>query len=95
VDLALLDGLVCKPGASDETLRRIEERLGVRFPDEYREFIQYSNGARGSINDVDIWLWSIEEIPTIMEAWRIREKLPAAAEMSSWFARQDFAIFCA
>jgi hypothetical protein len=32
-------------GAAIETIRRIERELGITFPDDYVQFMQYSNGG--------------------------------------------------
>jgi hypothetical protein len=49
------------PGATDEQLTGVEERLGVGLPPSYREFLTVSNGWRQT--GTSIWrMWSTEEL---------------------------------
>lgn len=39
-----------------------EMQLNVSFPDEYKEFLLFSNGADGEIGDNQLVLWDLEQI---------------------------------
>jgi hypothetical protein len=89
-DLDLLTaGLERQPGASEEALCRVEQLLGVRFPDDYRAFIRASNGARGWINGVYLQFWRIEDIPMLMEAGLIRERVPGLVPFGDDGSREN------
>jgi hypothetical protein len=49
------------PPASEVQIRQAEERLGVRLPRSYREFLQVTNGWLG-VGDVGVRLWSTIEL---------------------------------
>jgi hypothetical protein len=50
-------------GASLETIRRVERQLGLAFPDDYVQFMQYSDGGTIIPGDSSaINLYSIEEM---------------------------------
>jgi len=38
-------------GASDEEIRRAEEELGRRLPDDYLEFMRWRNGGEGAVGE--------------------------------------------
>jgi hypothetical protein len=43
-----------KPGLEDPALAAVEARLGVRFPDDYRQFLLTHDGARPETNEFGI-----------------------------------------
>jgi len=61
-DLATLksSGWLGYPGATEEQIKRAENRLGIRLPTSYREFLKVSNGWR-TLTDAIYKLWSVEE----------------------------------
>jgi hypothetical protein len=55
-------GLDVRTPASEEAISLAEERVGVRFPDSYREFLSETNGAEGEIGEGYVQLWPIEDV---------------------------------
>lgn len=56
-------------GATDLELQRIEENISLSIPREYREFLQFSNGAI---------LYETEELLGTRKAWELAETIPEA-----------------
>ncbi|MFK4789908.1 SMI1/KNR4 family protein [Microbacterium sp. ZW T5_56] len=50
--------------ASEDVIGRAEARLGLRLPADFRRFLLWSDGYRGSVGDqgFDADLWSADEI---------------------------------
>ena len=53
-----------RPPAPLDLVRAVERSVGVRFPDDYVDFMAESNGAEGPLGDwlAYLDLWPIEEI---------------------------------
>ena len=65
------------PGASEAEIQAADARLGVKLPDSYRHFLQYSNGWRWITPFIE-QLWSTSEVeryatrhPDLIHAWRL------------------------
>lgn len=59
-------GVALNPGASDEQLHQAEARLGIRFPDDMREFYRACNGFDTySMDDELNSFLSVEGIDTV------------------------------
>jgi hypothetical protein len=64
-------------GASLESLRQISESFSVRLPSDYVDFMCRANGGEGPIGaEGYIELWSVEEIPTMNQAYEARDAYP-------------------
>ncbi|MEH7114674.1 SMI1/KNR4 family protein [Neobacillus niacini] len=66
-------GLELKPPIEENKVKEVETELGVTFPNDYLEFISYSNGAEGSIGENYLILWSIEDIIELNEAYGVND----------------------
>lgn len=76
--------LSLRPGASEEAIAQSETALGIRFPDDYREFLKTSNGAVGFVASGDyIDLWPIEQLPLNYKAYAFEEYCPAFVPFGS------------
>lgn len=58
---AIASGWLGYPGASEEQLAALEERLGVALPPSYRAFLAYSNGWRATGPFIPA-IWSTEQV---------------------------------
>ena len=65
-----------KSPATEEQIRRAETQLGVSFPDDYREFLAWSNGGGGIYGEHYVALWAVEEVPTLNGDYQIGKYLP-------------------
>ncbi|WP_342430147.1 SMI1/KNR4 family protein [Neobacillus sp. FSL H8-0543] len=66
-------GLVLNPPIDRNKVKKVESVLGVAFPDDYVEFITYTNGAEGSIDENYLVLWAIDEIIELNEGYSVYE----------------------
>jgi len=71
--LAYRDWIKNPPATSDSVLRA-EVSLGQKLPDDYKEFLAWSNGGEGKIKSGYLSLWSVEKL----------EKLNADYEIGKW-----------
>ena len=54
-----------KNPANSEEINTVEKNLGIFLPQDYKDFLLYSNGITGSLSDDSfIQLWEIEKIPS-------------------------------
>lgn len=64
-------------GASEESISIAENKLDVRLPDDYRNFMIEHNGGEGCVGDFAyIKLWKIEEIVELNELYEVKEYTP-------------------
>jgi hypothetical protein len=66
-------GLEVNPPIDSNKVKKVESVLGVTFPDDYVEFITYTNGAEGSIGENYLVLWVIDEIVELNEGYSVNE----------------------
>ncbi len=57
----IASGWLGYPGATEEQLAQLEERLGTPLPPSYREFLQFTNGWRDTGHFIPA-IWSTEEV---------------------------------
>lgn len=50
------------PGATNEQIASAEQVLGIRFPEDFREFVKERNGGEGLIGQTYVVLWHIQEL---------------------------------
>ncbi len=55
-------GWLGQPGANEEQLKRVEDRLRISLPPSYRSFMIFSNGWDGVLTHSIDRLWSTEQI---------------------------------
>ena len=54
--------------ADEKEIMEVENRIGVKLPIQYKEFMLYSNGAEGELGENSyLVIWPIEEIISYFE----------------------------
>ena len=43
--------------ADEKEIMEVENRIGVKLPIQYKEFMLYSNGAEGELGENSYWLY--------------------------------------
>jgi len=76
-------GFEGRPGATEEEIAQAEQTLGVRFPDDYRAFLRWSDGGGGWIGTAYAAFWSTEELPKRNADYAIPESVPGAVGIGS------------
>lgn len=51
-----------EPPATEAKLSQAESELGVVFPEDYREFLLWSNGGEAKVGDAYFSLWRVDDI---------------------------------
>ena len=59
---SMLSGFNFSPGASLELLRQAQTTLGISLPEDYVQFMLFSNGAGGHIGSRDLIIYPLEEV---------------------------------
>lgn len=72
----LVSALERRPPASEDAVRDLMSGSWVALPEDYLDFLRYSNGAEGLIGDSYIALWSAEEILLANEGYLTRKFNP-------------------
>jgi hypothetical protein len=70
-------------GASETALVRTEKLLGVSFPEDYKEFLRWSNGGEGSFGDYALFLWSTDDLICDNDDYEIPQWLPGVIGIGS------------
>ena len=73
----VLDSL-CKyfdlnPPASPSDIKAAETYFNLELPLDYKEFMQFTNGLEGIVNDSYLVLWTAEELIALNEAYNVKE----------------------
>ena len=53
----------------------VEERLHIVFPEDYLEFLKWSNGGEGYIGKNYVSLWKVEDLEVLNREYRIQTYL--------------------
>ncbi len=73
----ILNGLRTRNGVSITQIETAQEQLKVIFPEEFREFLQTTDGAEGPIGSWNyIQLWSLERIVSRNQGGVFAEFIP-------------------
>ncbi|WP_215145131.1 SMI1/KNR4 family protein [Exiguobacterium qingdaonense] len=62
--------------ASEINIKKVEELLSINFPQEYYEFLLFSNGGEGVIGQSYLVLWKIEDLIELNDAYGVEEFAP-------------------
>lgn len=73
---ALLKDWKPSPGASKELVGRVQSELGISFPQDYIELMEWSNGGEDWIGESYLQLWPLEELPCNNESVGARKFAP-------------------
>ncbi len=72
-----------KLGASEDDIRAAEQKLGCALPEDYKQFLRFTNGFEGFLNDAYLALWPTEELVDLNERYRMKEHFPGATLVGS------------
>jgi hypothetical protein len=63
--------------ASDKTIKKLEQKLGKKLPESYKNLLKFSNGLEGPIGKNSyIVFWRTEEIIPLNKAFKVEELVP-------------------
>ena len=63
--------------ASISNIREAENKLAIQFPDDYRNFMQKTNGGEGFIGSNSyIVLWSVDELMSMNKMYEVQAFAP-------------------
>lgn len=80
-------------GAHEVDVKRAEEAIHCKIPNEYRCFILKHNGGVGLIGDVHcLDLWPVAQIPKYYSGYQFSEFLPSFVPIGSNGASEAFVI---
>lgn len=75
--LAQMSKMKFREPATDEMLERLEQTMNSHFPNAYKDFLLYSNGAEGTIGpSYYLSLWSIEDIKDLNDEYGVSDFTP-------------------
>jgi SMI1 / KNR4 family (SUKH-1) len=57
------------PGAPREVVEKVQDELGIVFPQDYIDLMETSNGGENWVGKSYLQLWPIEEIPSMNEGY--------------------------
>ena len=81
---AFVSTMKMNPPAIAETLRDVEFELGIKFPEQYKNFMLESNGAEGCIGkNAYLVIWPIEEIVKRNRGYMVDEFVPGLVYFGS------------
>lgn len=53
----------------------VENELGIIFPEDYKTFLEWSNGGEGYIGENYVSLWKVENLMTLNKEYQIQKYL--------------------
>jgi hypothetical protein len=65
-----------RTGASMKSINEVEQSLGLRFPQDFKQFLVLSDGAIGFVGSNYVELWSVKEIEDFNQALELRTISP-------------------
>ena len=61
------------PPANPSAIAAAETFFDLKFPKDYKEFLQFTNGFEGETKENYLVLWSAEELIELNQAYHVRE----------------------
>ncbi len=81
---SLVEGMELNPPTTKDVLDIVETKLGIKFPQEYVDFMLESNGAEGNVGSNSyLALWSAEQIVQLSEEYEVNEYTPSLVYFGS------------
>ena len=65
----ILPAADCFPGATPEAIARVEQSLGIPLPQDYRDFLGFSDGFNGEVNGHYLVLWGTGELADLARGY--------------------------
>jgi hypothetical protein len=72
----LVSTLDTTPGAAPHALADMAATLNVQLPDDYVDFMRFSNGAEGSVGESYLVVWPVDEIVDLNQTYRVDDFAP-------------------
>jgi hypothetical protein len=73
---SIVAGMVLNPATDIESVKKAERDLNFVFPDDFKDFLLFSNGATGEIDGAYLELWAVEEISASNRVIEIPKYVP-------------------
>jgi len=80
------------PGASVDDIRKATDALGTDLPEDYKLFLQGSNGGEGMIGEIYAALWGVEELAGLNVDYEVAEYAPGLLLIGSNGGGEAFAF---
>jgi len=89
----LLSVLRITDGADEQRISKLLAYVGLELPDDYLDFLRYSDGVEGAIGPI-YWLalWSIEQLIELNEAYSSSKHAPGLILIGSSLSVTAFGI---
>ena len=65
----------CEKGVSKNVLENVEQITGFKLPQDYKNFMQWSNGGEGVLKNIRLSFWPAEDLVSLNEDYKINEYL--------------------
>ena len=65
----------CEKGVSKNVLESVEQITGFKLPQDYKNFMQWSNGGEGVLTNIRLSFWPAEDLVSLNEDYKINEYL--------------------
>ncbi len=88
----LLKEFSLNPGVSEQVLATAEKYLTTSFPDDYRDFMQFSDGGEGFIGQEYLILWKVEELEQFNREYEVEKYAPGLLLFGSSGGGEGFAF---
>ena len=72
----LTSGFNCNPPKAVAEIRRFQKNSKIHLPDDYLQFLQYSDGGEGFIGNAYVMLWRLEELLDLNQGYKVEEFAP-------------------
>lgn len=65
----------CERGVTKNVLENVEQITGFKLPQDYKNFMQWSNGGEGVLKNIRLSFWPAEDLVSLNEDYKINEYL--------------------
>jgi len=74
---SLLTNFAKRPAATKAAIEDCERALGTKLPEDYRDFLNFSNGGEGFIGSGSYCaLYQVEDLPSRNEGYEVKTQAP-------------------
>ena len=61
----------CERGVTKNVLENVEQITGFKLPQDYKNFMQWSNGGEGVLKNIRLSFWPAEDLVSLNEDYKI------------------------
>jgi hypothetical protein len=74
--MGLIQNMTINPGATDKQIEILRKKIPFVVPDDFINFLKFSNGAEGKIGNHYLVIWRVQDLFTLNQSYAVEKFAP-------------------